>query len=74
METRSLEQERTDLSVIDLACAEQRVQGVVGRDGESSRVDEELASDVEEDKEEVDGAQAEELDIHVSSLITSERT
>ena len=47
------------LSIISLAAAEQRLQAVVGRDHEASGVDEELAGDVEEDQEEVKGAEAE---------------
>lgn len=43
----------TYLSVIDLAGAEQSVQGVVARDDEASNVDKELASNVEKDEEEV---------------------
>lgn len=44
---------QTHLCVIDLAGAEQRVQRVVAGDDKSSNVDEEFASNVEEDQEEV---------------------
>jgi hypothetical protein len=51
--------ERTYLSVIDLASGEQGVQGVVAGDDESSNVDKELASNVEEDEEEVEAGKTE---------------
>ena len=41
------------LSVINLACTEQRIKGVVTWDGESCNIYEEFASDIEEDQEEV---------------------
>ena len=44
---------QTHLCVIDLAGAEQRVQRVVAGDDKASNVDKELASNVEEDEEEV---------------------
>jgi hypothetical protein len=47
------------LGVITLASAEERLEGVVGGDNEAGGVDEELSSNVEEDKEEVEGAEAE---------------
>jgi hypothetical protein len=43
----------TNLSVINLAGAEQGVQRVVAGDDKASNVDKELASNVEEDEEEV---------------------
>jgi len=43
----------THLSVIGLGGAEQGVQRIVTRDDETGDVDQELASDVEEDEEEV---------------------
>jgi len=48
------------LSIINLATAEQRLQGVVSRDDEAGEVDEKLAANVEEDKEEVETDEAEE--------------
>jgi hypothetical protein len=51
--------EKTYLSVIDLASGEQSVQGVVAGDDESSNVDKELASNVEEDEEEVEAGETE---------------
>lgn len=47
----------THLRIIDLAVAEQRREGVVAGDEEAGGVDEELASDVEEDEEEVEGSE-----------------
>jgi hypothetical protein len=47
------------LGVVDLAGAEQGVERVVAGDDESSNVDEELASNVEEDEEEVEADEAE---------------
>ena len=49
----------TNLSVINLAGAEQGVLRVVAGDDEASKVDEELASNVEENEEEVQGTEAE---------------
>lgn len=49
---------KTHLSVICGARREQRLQGVVTGDEEASKVDEELAGNVEKDKEEVDTDQA----------------
>ena len=51
--------EGTHLGVIDLARAEQSVQRVVAGNGEAGDVDEEGASDVEEDEEEVQAGEAE---------------
>jgi len=48
------------LSIIHLATAEQRFERVVSRENETSEVDEKLASDVEEDEEEVESDEAEE--------------
>jgi len=48
------------LSIIHLACAEQCVQRIVSGDDEAGKVDQELASDVEEDQEAVDTGKAEE--------------
>lgn len=48
------------LSVIGFAGGEQRIQGIVGGDGEPGKVDEEFASDVEEHEEEVDSEKTEE--------------
>jgi hypothetical protein len=47
------------LGVITLLRSEESLEGVVGRDDEAGGVDEELSSDVEEDKEEVEGAETE---------------
>ena len=47
------------LGVITLLRSEESLEGVVGRDDEAGGVDEELSSNVEEDKEEVEGAEAE---------------
>lgn len=47
------------LGVISLAAGEQRLKRVVRRDSEAGSVDEELASDVKEDEEEVQSAQTE---------------
>ena len=41
------------MGVVSLRCAEQSLKGVVSRDDEASSVDQELASDVEEDESEV---------------------
>jgi hypothetical protein len=46
------------LGVIGLADAKEGLERVIGRNDETSRVDEELASNVEEDEEEVEGSQA----------------
>jgi hypothetical protein len=46
------------LRVVGLADGEDSLQGPIGREGEASSVDEELAGDVEEDEEEVEGSQA----------------
>jgi hypothetical protein len=48
------------LGVINLGGTEQCLQRVVSRNHESSKVDEEFAADVKEDKEEVETDQAEE--------------
>ena len=48
------------LSIIDLACAEQSVQGVVARYDEACEVYKEPSTDVEENEEEVDSDEAEE--------------
>lgn len=45
------------LSIVGLAAGEKRIEGVVSWDSEARRVDQELAGDVEEDEEEVDGAE-----------------
>ena len=47
------------LGVIALAGGEKGLEGVVGGDDEAGGVDEELSGNVEEDKEEVEGAEAE---------------
>jgi hypothetical protein len=47
------------LGVVDLASAEQGIQGVVAGDNESGNVDEELAGNVEEDEEEVQASETE---------------
>jgi hypothetical protein len=47
------------LSIVSLAGAEQSFQRVISRNDEAGEVDEELASDVEEDEEEVQGEKAE---------------
>ena len=49
----------TNLCVINLAGAEQGVQRVVAGDDEASNVDKELASNVEEDEEEVEAGETE---------------
>jgi len=51
---------RQPLSIINLATAEQCLERVVSREDEACEVDEELASDVEEDEEEVESDEAEE--------------
>ena len=51
--------EKTHLRVIRSSGGEQSVQRVVGRDDETSQVNQELAGDVEENEEEVDADQAE---------------
>jgi hypothetical protein len=50
---------RQPLGVIDGAAGEQRVEGVVGRNDKANRVHKKLSSDVEEDQEEVQGAESE---------------
>jgi hypothetical protein len=50
---------KTYLSIISGSGGKQRMERVVRWDSESSGVDEELASDVEEDEEEVDGSETE---------------
>lgn len=50
---------RKPLGIIGLAAAEECFEGVVGRDSETGGVDQELAGDVKEDEEEVEGADAE---------------
>ena len=63
-------QREADLSVIDLARAEQSVQRVIAWYDESSEVYQELASDVEEDEEEVDAGKAEEgIDLWYRGLL-----
>ena len=58
------------LSVIHLAGAEQSLQRVITWNDESSKVREELASDVEEDEEEVDADEPEEgIDLGHGSLL-----
>lgn len=59
------------LRVIARLAREQGLERVVGRDDESGGVDEELAGDVEEDEEEVEGAEAEDdVDLgHVGLLL-----
>jgi len=58
------------LSIVDLACAEKRIQGVVSRDDEACKVDEELSTDIEKDKEEVDSDEAEEcVDLRDTGLL-----
>jgi len=58
-------QEREDnpickpLSVIRLAHAEQGLQGVVTRNDESSKIDKQLTSDIEENEKEIGGDQSE---------------
>ena len=51
---------QTYLSIIGLAGREQSVHGIVSGEQEASKVDEELAGDVEEDEEEVDSDETEE--------------
>jgi hypothetical protein len=48
------------LSIVNFACAEQGVQGVVSRNDKSCKVHEELSTDVEEDQKEVDSDESEE--------------
>jgi hypothetical protein len=57
--TAAAELGNTHLSVIDFAGAEQGVQRVVTGKDEASDVDEEFASNVEENEEEVKSGQAE---------------
>jgi hypothetical protein len=47
------------LSVVNLARAEQSVQGIVAGNDETGDVDEELSSDVEEDQKEVETGETE---------------
>ena len=47
------------MGVIGLARGEEGLERVVAGDEEAGKVDEELASDVEEDEEEVEGAETE---------------
>ena len=47
------------LRIIRLASREDGLHGPVGREGEASGIDEELAGDVEEDEEEVEGTKTE---------------
>lgn len=47
------------MGVIGLARGEKSLERVVAGDEEASKVDEELASDVEEDEEEVEGTETE---------------
>ena len=49
--------QRAYLSIVHLAEAEESIKRVVGWDNEAGRVDEELATDVEEDEEEVDAGE-----------------
>ena len=46
------------MGIINFACTEQSFQGIVTGDKEPSEVDEEVASNVEEDKEEIDADEA----------------
>jgi len=58
------------LAIIGLPAAEQRLEREVCRDGEARGVDQELAGDVEEDEEEVEGAEAEhDVDLGHASLL-----
>jgi hypothetical protein len=58
------------LSVVDLACAEQCVQGVVTGDNKAGNVDKELACDVEEDEEEIEASETENgVDLGDGSLL-----
>jgi len=66
---------RQPLGVVDGAAGEQRVEGVVGRNDEANCVHKKLGSDIEEDQEEVQGAESEhDIDLgHVgASLKVSE--
>jgi hypothetical protein len=47
------------LGVVDLAGGEKSLEGVVAREDEAGKVDEECTAEVEEDQEEVQAAQAE---------------
>lgn len=68
---RKLATGKTYLGVIDLGGREESFQRVVAGEGKADDVDEELAGDVEEDKEEVDGANAEDgVDLgHIGLLL-----
>jgi len=60
----------TYLSVIDLAGAEESGQRVVAGDNKARDVNEELAGDVEEDEEEVEGSKAQDrVDLGHRSLL-----
>ena len=48
------------LSIVALASGEESLHGIVARNEKSGEVDEELASDVEEDQEEIEAEQTEE--------------
>ena len=49
---------RQPLSIINLVIAEQCLHGIVAREDKAGEVDEELASNVEEDEEEVETDEA----------------
>ena len=58
------------LGIINLACAEQRLEGIVPRNEETGEVDKKVASDVEEDKEKVNADEAEKgVDFRNRSLL-----
>ncbi len=72
MELRSKRCMDTDtyLGIISFACTEQSLQGIISWDEESGKVDEEVASDVEEDKEKVDADETEKgVDLRHRSLL-----
>lgn len=57
------------LGVVDLAGAEQSLQGIVTRNDEACKVHQELATNIEEDKEEVETDQAKEsIDLRHAGL------
>ena len=58
------------LGIINFACTEQSLQGIVSWDEEPGKVHKKLASDIEEDKEKVDADKAEKgVDFRHRSLL-----
>jgi len=58
------------LGIISFGCAEQSSQGVVARNDEAGKVGQQLAAQVENDKEEVEGDEADDcVDLGNGSLL-----